>query len=254
MSPSLLRMSLRSLARRHWLSLLCIVGIALGVAVVVAIDLANVSAARAFTLATESVTGRATHHVVAGATGIDEDVYRRLRVEQGEQRIAPVVEDYVQVKELGRRPFHLLGVDPFAEPPFRSYLTTGENATPDAFRALLTEPNTVVLSGDVADRYGVEVGDRLTAEVGAEVTALQVVGLLHPENEYSRRALSTLLIADIATAQEVLGRIGRLSRIDVLAPGADPASPARLARIEAILPPGARVIEAWRSVGVSPAW
>jgi putative ABC transport system permease protein len=41
-----------------------VLGVALGVAVVVSIDLANASARRAFTLSSEAVTGRATHQVV----------------------------------------------------------------------------------------------------------------------------------------------------------------------------------------------
>ena len=121
---SLLRTSLRSLSRRRWLSILCIVGIALGVAVVVSIDLANESARRTFTLATESVAGRATHQIVGGPLGVDEEVYLRLRVELGEQYVAPLVSGYVQVEDQGGQPLRILGIDPFADAPFRSYLQT----------------------------------------------------------------------------------------------------------------------------------
>jgi len=38
-----------------------IIGVALGVSVVIAIELANTSARRAFSLSTQSVVGRATH-------------------------------------------------------------------------------------------------------------------------------------------------------------------------------------------------
>ncbi|MGQ9816324.1 MAG: hypothetical protein ACUVR3_14550, partial [Candidatus Roseilinea sp.] len=72
--------SLRYLLRRPLQSALCILGVALGVAVVVAIDLANGSASRAFTLSTETVTGRATHQVIGGPAGLDQDVYRRIKV------------------------------------------------------------------------------------------------------------------------------------------------------------------------------
>ena len=83
MSPVLWRASLRHLARHPWQVGLSVVGIALGVAMVLSIDLANESARRAFGLFAESLTGRATHAVVGGPTGLDEDVYRRLRVEAG---------------------------------------------------------------------------------------------------------------------------------------------------------------------------
>ncbi len=55
---------------------LALVGIALGVAVVVGVDLANDSARRAFELSSALVTGRATHQL----TGVDGTLpERRLR-------------------------------------------------------------------------------------------------------------------------------------------------------------------------------
>ena len=49
-----------------------ILGIALGVAVVVSIDIANASSARAFELSAETVAGRATHQISGGPQGLDE--------------------------------------------------------------------------------------------------------------------------------------------------------------------------------------
>ena len=49
----------RYLLLRRWQSLLMVMGIALGVAVMVAIDLANASASRAFELSTQAITGTA---------------------------------------------------------------------------------------------------------------------------------------------------------------------------------------------------
>ncbi len=59
--PVLLRVGWRFLLRRPWQTCLMILGIALGVAVVVSIDLANASAERAFDLSTQTVAGKATH-------------------------------------------------------------------------------------------------------------------------------------------------------------------------------------------------
>ncbi|MHB1413936.1 MAG: ABC transporter permease, partial [Chloroflexota bacterium] len=83
MSPSLLRASLRYLWQHPWQIALSVLGIALGVAVVVSIDLANDSARRAFTLATETVAGKATHQIVGGPAGLPDDLYRQLRVTTG---------------------------------------------------------------------------------------------------------------------------------------------------------------------------
>ena len=75
----LARAGLRHLARHPWQTGLAILGVALGVAVVVATDLASASARRAFGLSAEAVTGRATHQVVGGPGGLDERVYARIR-------------------------------------------------------------------------------------------------------------------------------------------------------------------------------
>ena len=83
--PLLWRSSLRHLVRHPWQFGLAVLGVALGVAVVVSIDLANASARRAFTLSTEAVTGKATHQVVGGPGGIPDDAFRRLVVEAGDR-------------------------------------------------------------------------------------------------------------------------------------------------------------------------
>ena len=81
---------------RHPLQLgLAILGIALGVAVVVSIDLANASALRAFELSAKGLAGRATHAVEGGPDGFPEAVYADLRLRVGIRAMAPVVEGHV---------------------------------------------------------------------------------------------------------------------------------------------------------------
>ena len=84
--------SARYLLHRPWQMALSVLGIALGVAVVVAIDLGNQSAKHAFNLSSSAVTGRATHQIVGGPAGLPEDVYRALRLEVGVRNSTPVVE------------------------------------------------------------------------------------------------------------------------------------------------------------------
>lgn len=240
------RYSLRALWRRRWLSVLAVVGIALGVAVVVAVDLANASAARAFTLSTESITGRATHHIVGGPAGLDERLYTRLRTDLGERLIAPVVEGYVRVDEFGATPMRLLGVDPFAEAPFRPYLATSPDVPPDLLVPLLQGKPAVVLSREMAQRAGIGLGDTVHLRYGTERFSVQVVGLLDPTDAFTRRALDGVLLTDVGVAQRLLGMTGRLSRIDLIAPEDDPAGAARLERIRAVLPPDALLTTAAR--------
>lgn len=243
----LLRLAWRHSWRRPLQSIFLVVGVAIGVAMIVAIDLANGSANRAFALGTEQITGRATHQVVGGPDGVDAAVYARLRRDLAFRLSAPVVESYVSVPQLDAQPMRLLGIDPFAEPPFRSYLggQSVDAAAVDGFGSYLTpflvEPNTVLIGQSVAARYGLQPGQSLPVRIGARREMLEIVGLLVPSDELSRRALDGLLIVDISTAQELLDRVGRLDRIDLIVP-AGPAGDAKLDEIREILPAGARVV------------
>ena len=127
MSRMLWRASVRHLLAHPWQVGLSILGIALGVAVVVSVDLANESARRAFMGFAESLAGRATHRIVGGPSGLPEATYTRLRL-SGVRAVAPVVERDVSAVDFPGRTFHLLGIDPFAEAPFRSFVTAESDA------------------------------------------------------------------------------------------------------------------------------
>ncbi|MEJ5248880.1 MAG: ABC transporter permease [Caldilinea sp.] len=237
------RQAWRHAWRRPLQSFFLIAGVAIGVAMIVAIDLANGSADRAFQLGAETVTGKATHQITGGPRGLDESVYARVRIDARYRLSAPVVESYVVAEELDGQPMRLLGVDPFAEAPFRSYLGPGDQAqgpAADYLSELMVQPNTVLLSAEVAGRYGLSVGDAITVRHGAHRFDLTIVGLLAPSDDLSRRALDGLLATDIATAQEVLDKVGRIDRIDLILPPGEEGE-ALLQRIAAVLPPGARI-------------
>lgn len=237
----LLRLGRRYISRRILQSLLFVLGVTLGVAMVIAIDLANASATRAFDLTAESISGRATHQIIGGPAGLDEDIYRRLRLELGLRDSAPVIDQYVRAPELGNQPMRMLGVDPLAEPPFRAYIATAEvigqqGDAGEALNAFIAMPGSILISQRLAERFGVEPGGMLQLQVGDRVREAQIVGVLRSSDDVSGQALDNLLLADIATAQELLGTPGRISRIDLILPeGYDTA------QITTILPAGAQL-------------
>lgn len=238
MKLSLLKTALRDSLRRPWLTGLLILSVALGVAVVVAIDMANESASRAFNLSTEAVVGKATHQIVGGPTGIDEAVYRELRINYGYRLSAPIVDGYAGAVEMGGQTLHVLGVDPFAEAPFRSYFTAQTNAPLESLSNFFTQSGAALISADSAARFGLKPGDTITLRVDTNRRKAILVGLLRPPNDVSGRALEGLMLADISTAQELLGMQGRLSRIDLI------ATPALAETIKARLPTGLTLVTA----------
>ena len=231
----------RYLLRHPWQSVLMVLGIMLGVAVVIAVDLANASASRAFDLSAESVAGRATHQITGGPLGLDEALYTRLRLAGIPASAAPLISEYVASPQLGDRPLQLLGIDPFAEAPFRSYLggEGQQSAAVGDLLAFLTRPGAVLISQDVAQRYELSVGQPITLEVAGKSQPAFVVGLLQPADSLSRRALDGIVLADISVVQELSGRLGRLDRIDLILPEAE--ARALIPRIEALLPEGTRL-------------
>ena len=235
------RAGFRYLLRHPLQILFAVVGVALGVAVVVAIDLANSSADRAFRLSADALSGRASHQVVGGPGGLPEEVYRMMRLSGRWRNSAPVIEGFAAVPARPDLSLRLLGVDPFAEGPFRSY-SPGMDARTDVSR-LLTEPGTALMTTATAARLGLQVGGSLDLDIAGERRSITLLGVLVPRDEVSARALDQLLVVDIATAQALLGQAGRLSRVDLIVPD-DPAGRQSLAELQARLPANAAIIQA----------
>lgn len=209
-SPLLLRAGLRYLLRHRWQGLLAVSGIALGVAVVLAVDLANSGARAAFELSAQQLQGKATHRLVVPGAAVPDDVYVTLNRTPGAPPMAPVVSDWVRIEGRTGR-YHLVGFDLFAEAPFRGQLAEvaqGAGFTGD----WLTQPGAVVLSVGAARALGVAIGDYLNIVYRGKPAKLRV---LRVEAQQSS-AGDDLLLVDIATAKAVLAMQGKLSHVDLI--------------------------------------
>src|SRR6185312_8523126 len=96
--PVLPAASARHLMRHPAQLALALLGLALGVATIVAVDIATASSGRAFELSMEAVNGTTTHEITGGPAGIDEQLYLKLRRDSPGIALAPVVEGYVDVE------------------------------------------------------------------------------------------------------------------------------------------------------------
>ena len=212
-----------------------LLGISIGVAVAVGIDIANTSASRAFDLSTEAITGKATHYISGGSQGIDESIYVDLRRSGVEVPIAPVITDYVTSPSMDNTTLQLLGIDPFSEAPFRNYLGGEDGVVVDGLTSFLTHPNSVLLSEQMAETHGLDLGEIFEIEYAGRIQEVSIAGLLQPADNLTRQAIDGLLLVDIATAQEIIGKLGQIDRIDLIVTESDDAS---LERIQDILPSG----------------
>jgi putative ABC transport system permease protein len=226
--------SLRHLLRHPAQLTLALVGLALGVGTIVAVDVATASALRAFELSAAAVNGAATHQIVGGAGGIDEQLYVRLRTAAHGPaapgaRFAPVVAGYVTA---GGRIMQLIGIDPFASAGLdeggggrAAFAVHGLGQA----RGWFTQPGAVVMNAAAARELGVGEGGNFQLEVGGVPHRATLLARLTGASA----GLDDVILTDIAQAQEWLRTTGKLSRIDVRLPG-----PAAARELAVLLPPG----------------
>ena len=218
-----------------------VVGITIGVAVVIGIDMANESASRSFDLSTQALTGRATHYISGGSQGMDEQVYIELRRSGIAVPSAPVVTAFITSPQLGGETLQLLGLDPFAEPPFRNYLAGADVGLSAGLTAFLTQPGGILISQDLAARYDLSLSTEIGIEYSGKTMPVKVVGILQPADDLSRRAINGMILMDISTAQEITSRVGHIDRIDLILQD-DPGL--ELEAIQELLPSGVLVLPA----------
>ncbi|MDZ7356159.1 MAG: ABC transporter permease [candidate division KSB1 bacterium] len=233
----LLRSSLRYYVRHPWQVALSVVGIILGVAVVVSVDVANRSAKRAFEISMQTITGNATHQIVAAGIGLPDTLYTRLRIDLRIRPIAPIIEQFVVIGNNPPRPMRFLGIDPFAEPPFRPHFILGTNPLQTQLISLLTTSGAVLISDQLAKEFKVKRGDTLQIRVGSAKKSAVISGVVTPADQHQQESWENLILSDIATAQELLGMTGMLSRIELIVD-----QDSVLKKISRALPLGAQIL------------
>lgn len=220
----------------------------MGVAVMVAIDIANVSASRAFDLSTEAVVGKTTHQISA-ANGVPDQLYTEMRREIAGLQAAPVLQRTIVAPDLENRLLTLLGVDPLSESAFRTYISSGDEVPLTLLTPFLTQPDSVLISEALAQRYGLqacpqtsssESDCQLRLEIEGRMQTLNIVGFLAPQDEFDRRAVYDLALTDIATAQELTGAFGRIDRIDLILSEGERGDE-QLALLQTWLPPSVQL-------------
>jgi putative ABC transport system permease protein len=242
------RVILRHFRSEYGKLLLSVAGVAIGVAVFVAIRLANTTAFEAFSSSLDAVAGRANLQVVsADGSGFDEAFIARLRETAAVEAAAPVVEQYAQILDSAERtspgtgaPLLLFGVDVFAEGELRSYDFDDRATQSQGGLEFLLRPSAVIITTKTARDLGIGIGDSLRLIAAGRRIALSVVGIVEPEGTASALGGSFALL-DIASAQEIFGRVGRLDRIDLIVPQREAEEVAEY--LTSLAPPGVAVQE-----------
>ena len=231
----LLRASLRYLAVHPAQSVLGVLGVALGVAIVVGIQITQESSKRAFDASMRSVFGANTHHVIAAEEYFDEGVLGDIRRLAPSLHPTPVLEGTLQIDVESRPRMRLLGVDPIGQ----ASAAVGDEL--DLMR-FISVPGGAIIGAGAARRWQVTAGDRLAVRTRAGPAELEIIAVAGGRRQGSFAVADNVIVVDIASAQEILDLAGRLSRIEL--DGA--ADAGQLMALEGRLPGLLRVVETGR--------
>ncbi len=217
--------------------LLTVIGVALGVAVFLAIRLANVSILESFKTSLEAISGRATLQISAGEAGFDEMILPIVREVEGIRQMSPVVQTTTLLAGSQGEVLLVLGVDVLGDSAVREYKFSQQVQTTDStrdFLELLWDPQAIILTRKFAEEHRFSVGSSIKLAANEKVLTFKVKRLL--EQEGTAKAQSgNIAIMDIAAAQVAFNKVGKLDRIDLIVD--DARIPEVIAQLKAKLPP-----------------
>ena len=238
MNSALARIFLASLGRRRLATALSLVAIALGVALGLAVQLIHGAALDEFARGLRLVAGEADLQVLGPRGGFDDGIYVALAQRPEIAEASPVLE--IDARLPGRDdPLRIFGIDPFRAAYVQTALMPVAEAgmtdeRRDALAALA--PDALFLSPAARVAFAPEPAQTLRVQVGTREEALRIAGTVAAAGVGQR-----LAVMDIAAAQQVFERVGRITRIDLrLAPGIDPA--AVRGALADLLPPGVELL------------
>ncbi len=198
---------MRPLWREPVRTALTIFAVALGVGVVIAIDLAGQSAAGSFHSSLESLTGKSDLEIT-GTGGLDEELLGKLVQLPYAFTFTPRIEDFASVDGKGEA-YPFIGLDLIGNQNQRDL--NGESSF-DAAAADLAAGDPVW----VGSRLGLKQGDRVRLLINDQLRSYTVAGILKQRS--GELGDNAVIVADIGLAQHVTGKTGRLDSIDVTLP------------------------------------
>ena len=202
--------------RHHaWRSATAVLAVMLGVALAFSVHLINASALDEFSSAARSAGGQPDLELRATQGAMDEALYARVAGDPQVAWASPVLElqTLALTREGARITVRVLGVDALAVGAVAPQLVPIPAEGADRLDVLA--PDTVFPNAAAQRQLP---ADRVQLQTGMELRALRVAGR-------SGAGGGPLLVMDIAAAQDLFGRGGQLTRIDVrLKPGVAHAS------------------------------
>ena len=204
---------LRYIAQHRLLALLNVLSVALGVAVYLAIQIANHSANRAFAATVDMVAGKAELQITAPVGELRDDVFPAVAQHPGIKAATPLVRGLVTLPDLPGEYLQILGIDLFTNEPFRTFELGGMGGGEFDLQRWLGDPRTIAISEEFARIHNLRGGQTLRAVANGTEHTLRIAFVMrsstgaNPDEHFAAM--------DIGWAQELLRRRGMLDAIQL---------------------------------------
>jgi len=220
--------SVPRLAEHKLRTTLTVLGVALGVAMLVAVVIVNDSLMRGIAGTIDDLAGSTDLQVSAGTSGFSESLLETVRSQPGVGRAVPLLQQTVTVRDARVRGERLLvlGVDMLEgdDARFRKYGSTELEAIQKDPLAFLNSPHNVLVSRSFAQRYGYKLHDKLTLATADGVIGFDIWGFLDDEG-VGRAFGGAVAVMYYQAMQVAFDRGQNLDRVDIaLAPGHEPGA------------------------------
>lgn len=221
---------MRQALRHPLLTSLNILGIALGITVFLAVQLANRGALASFRAAAQLTTGKA-HLEIRG--NLDDALLPKIAAFPGVRAATPIVEGVVTLPDTPGEYLRILGVDPFTGREIFPFELQAANDQTLDFEKWLGDPEAIAVQPGFAKSGSFQV------LAGGTLRNLRPTFVFKPDELFRERDLR-LVAMDIGWAQELFGMAGRISSIQILLN--DPAQLESVAdELHKVVPSEARV-------------
>ena len=244
LTAALARAAWRGWRARPVLAFLNVTGLAIGVAVYLAIRIVNHSATRSFQAGIDLVAGRSDLEVTAPG-GLEEELFFQIAATPGVKAASPVVEGHAILPGRPGEYLRVIGVDPFTAGPFFEPVSEdGGGEWGLGTEDWLARGGSVLLNRRQAGRLGLRKDDTFSLSLGGRIKEVRVAGTFAPREDDG--ASNRVAFLDIGWAQELLESAGKLSAVQIIAEdsaGVDSLGAALRARLPAgvkVEPPARR--------------
>jgi len=201
--------------RHHRLrTCLTFLGMALGVAVIVAIAMVNRTLTTSFQSTIEQIAGKAVLQVTNSESGMAEAVFPIVRDTDGVRDVAAAVDGFLPVSGERAERLYIYGVDLLTDFAMRDHRFAGDGFGFDNALDFIAQPDSIALTESFARRHDLKTGSTIALNTSRGKQNYTIRALLKEEGT-ARVFGGNFALMDLPVAQAAFGKTGKLDIVDL---------------------------------------